>query len=203
MIKNTIPVLIAALSIAACAAPKAVVKASSTIEEAPLTEGSAGPIAKQASPPVGSSTELVAFEAPEGFSVLMPKDPKVKRTQQQTPMGNLPTLQVVAEGSASQYSLIRIEFPPKMLSAIPEDSLLSGTVKGIAEQKKGTIVKETAAKIAGGKGEDFQIAEAKQMISGRVAMIGNSQYTLIVNHQGPLPAEATKFFESLSVPGSH
>ncbi len=146
---------------------------------------------------------LTPFEATEGFSVLMPKDPKVKRDKKWLPfVGTFFAISVKAKASDVAFIVARILFPPKALDADGEREILSTAAATQAKSNDGKVVKESAVSIPGGKAIDFTIASAKGMTTCRVAVLGNSQYSLCVAYTGSVPAEASLFFDSLKITGS-
>jgi hypothetical protein len=201
----------ALLSLAFACTPKRVAEASSTIEDMPnepvadagtastsTTTADATPPKEDAPPPAPSLT-LARFEAPEGFTAMLPANPEVKRSE--VPQGkkkiNVLTAQVTAQGAI--YSLTRLEYPESVIKKLGAAKMLGDTQAGVAAQAKGSVTETKDVELAGNPGQTFTVAGAQNMVRARSALVGSSLYSLMVVYTGKVPEKADEFLNSLEL----
>jgi len=187
-----------------CVPKKVPIEASSTIEDLPnevvdagAAETAAAPEKKdEAAAPV---VAFVKYEAAEGFSVSMPKDPQVQRGSVTLKKGSVSTLTVTANVEGVIYSVTRAEYPEAVAKKAGPKKLLTQTREDLAKAAKGTVSDEKELELAGHPGETFSIAGAANMIKARSAVVKNQLFSLIVVYAGKQPEKADEFLNSIEV----
>ncbi len=193
------------LSIAACVTPTKKIEASSTLEDLPNEPVDAGaPEAvaanpKEDAPPPTPVVTFVKAEVPEGFSVMMPKEPQVQRNSVPIKAGNVSTVAMSSNVDGVIYSVTRAEYPESIVKKAGAKKMLGEVRSGLATQLKGTVSDEADAELSGHPGQTFNVAGASNMVRARSAIVANQLYTLVVVYTGKLPEKAEEFLTSLEL----
>ena len=143
---------------------------------------------------------MVRVEAPEGFSVLMPKTPDVQRKS--VPLmglGEVHTVTMSATTNGALYSVTRAEYPEAAAKQMVPSKLLDDVRAGIVNEIKGTVSKQQDEQLLGYPGESFAMTEGNRRIRARSAVVGNQVFSLIVVYVEGAPQRADEFLDSLAL----
>lgn len=140
---------------------------------------------------------LARYDDGDGFSVLLPQQPYVSRTQRpyDRPEENSDITSATATtADGVTYPVTRIAYSPDGI-LVPE-KVLAGTKKSITNEVKGELAESAKAPLPQNQGELFTVANPQKIIRARTALVGKQLFTLFVAYSGNPPESATTCLNS-------
>lgn len=149
-----------------------------------------------------AETPLRKFSAGEGFTVMVPGEPVVKRATLTVPQfGEVPTASWTSAVDGVTYTFGFAYFKGGAATPSEVKRIFESGEQGLIQLYKGTLESEKDITLQGYPGKSFRIiAEDKKVVEGRSYMVGTRRYTLYVVYEPSIGApHSDKFLSSFTL----
>jgi len=148
------------------------------------------------------ASQLVPFQGANGFTVLMPPNPKKNERTQDTPGGPVQVHIASAQDASGKYMSSLSEFPRGSLDKVKSKDLLDSLQQATVQSMGGTLVKSQDVQAGGLPGREFTATDPQgSEVTARV-FVGNSRvYTLAGTYpKGEVPGSIQQLLGSFQPP---